>query len=68
MILRNSTICRAVVTRRNAYGAHRDDVKRTHPCLVPYESLSESEKDYDRIMVNEALKAIIAMGYRITKR
>jgi hypothetical protein len=35
---------------------------------VPYESLSESEKDYDRIMVNEALKAIIAMGYRITKR
>ena len=46
----------------------RDDVKRTHPCLVPYENLSESEKDYDRIMVNEALKAIIAMGYRITKR
>ncbi len=50
------------------YGAHRDDVKRTHPCLVPYENLSESEKDYDRIMVNEALKAIIAMGYSITKR
>jgi hypothetical protein len=50
------------------YGAHRDDVKRTHPCLVPYENLSESEKDYDRIMVNEALKAIIAMGYSIAKR
>jgi hypothetical protein len=49
------------------YGAHRDDVKRTHPCLVPYESLSESEKDYDRIMVNETLKTILALGYRIAK-
>jgi hypothetical protein len=50
------------------YGAHRDDAKRTHPCLVPYEQLPESEKEYDRVMVNEALKAILALGYRIEKR
>jgi hypothetical protein len=50
------------------YGAHRDDVKRTHPCLVPYENLSESEKEYDRVMVNETLKTILALGYRIAKR
>jgi hypothetical protein len=42
-------------------------VKRTHPCLVPYENLSESEKEYDRVMVNETLKAILALGYRIVK-
>ena len=30
------------------YGAERDDVKKTHPGLVPYEQLSEAEKDYDR--------------------
>jgi RyR domain-containing protein len=50
------------------YGAHRDDVKRTHPGLVPYENLSESEKEYDRVMVNETLKTILALGYRIVKR
>ena len=50
------------------YGARRDDTKRTHPCLVPYENLSESEKDYDRAMVNETLKTILALGYRIEKR
>ena len=50
------------------YGAHRDDTKRTHPCLVPYENLSESEKEYDRVMVNETLKTILALGYRIDKR
>jgi hypothetical protein len=50
------------------YGPHRDDAKRTHPCLVPYEQLPESEKEYDRVMVNEALKAILALGYRIEKR
>ena len=50
------------------YGPHRDDAKRTHPCLVPYEKLPESEKEYDRVMVNEALKAILALGYRIEKR
>lgn len=50
------------------YGAHRDDAKRTHPCLVPYEQLPESEKEYDRVMVDEALKAILALGYRIEKR
>ena len=49
------------------YGAHRDDVKRTHPCLVPCENLSESEKEYDRVMVNETLKTILALGYRIVK-
>lgn len=49
------------------YGSQRDDAKRTHPCLVPYEQLPESEKEYDRALVNETLKTILALGYRIEK-
>ena len=30
------------------YGPERNDALRTHPGLVPYEELSETEKDYDR--------------------
>jgi len=31
------------------YGPNRDDNKKTHPDLVPYKDLSDSEKEYDRI-------------------
>jgi hypothetical protein len=34
---------------------------------VPYQELPESEKEYDRQMAMETLKAIIALGYRIEK-
>jgi hypothetical protein len=49
-------------------GEHRDDLKREHPNLVPYNELSEEEKDYDRLVTVETLKAIIALGYTIEKR
>ena len=49
------------------YGEVRDDVKKTTPCLVPYEELSESEKEYDRVTAMETLRLIVALGYRITK-
>jgi hypothetical protein len=48
------------------YGVRRDDALKTHPCLVPYASLPESEKDYDRGTAMEALKAILVLGYRIS--
>lgn len=47
------------------YGPVRDDVKKTHPCLIPYEDLSENEKDYDRATSQETLKFILASGFRI---
>ena len=49
-------------------GPRRDDAQHTHPCLVPYEQLPESEKEYDRELVNQTLKTILALGYRIVKR
>jgi hypothetical protein len=49
-------------------GPRRDDAQRKHPCLVPYEQLPESEKEYDRALVNQTLKTILALGYRIVKR
>ena len=47
------------------WGAQRDDAKRETPLLVPYEELPESEKEYDRNTAMEALKTIVALGYRI---
>ena len=49
------------------WGESRDDAKKLHPCLVPYEDLPESEKEYDRNTAMETLKAICAAGYRIEK-
>lgn len=49
------------------YGESRDDSKKTTPCLVPYERLTETEKSYDRNTAMETLKTIVAMGYRISK-
>jgi RyR domain len=47
------------------HGPRRDDRAKTHPCLVPYDELPESEKVYDRITAVGTLKAITALGYRI---
>jgi len=49
------------------YGPVRDDEHKRHPCLVPYHELPDSEKQYDRDTALGTLKAIIALGYRITK-
>ena len=48
------------------YGPNRDDENKTHPDLLPYADLSDSEKEYDRITAMEGLKAIMALGYEIT--
>ena len=47
------------------YGECRDDAKKHHPCLVPYDELSEEEKEYDRNTAMETLKMIVTLGYKI---
>jgi hypothetical protein len=49
------------------YGERRDDDARTHPDLVPYAQLPEGEKEYDRRTATETLRAILALGYRISR-
>ncbi len=49
------------------YGVKRDDSKKEHPCLLPYEELPEEEKQYDRNAAIESIKLIIKLGYGIKK-
>ena len=49
------------------YGKERNDGKKETPCMVPYNELSEAEKDYDRNTAVETLKLIVKLGYKITK-
>ena len=46
-------------------GKRTDEVRKKHPCLVPYNELPESEKEYDRAMAVETLKVILAVGFQI---
>lgn len=50
------------------HGPERDDDARTHPGLVPYGELSEREKEYDRRTALAALRATVALGYRLVER
>ena len=49
------------------YGEERDDAKKHHPCLVPYEDLTETEREYDRNTSQETLKLIMKLGFKIVK-
>ena len=49
------------------YGKERNDALKTHPCLVAYEELTETEKSYDRNTSVETLKLITKLGFKITK-
>lgn len=49
------------------YGKERNDAEMKHPCLVPYEDLTETEKKYDRNTSQETLKLIIKLGFKISR-
>ena len=49
------------------YGEKRDDVLKQTPCLVPYNDLPDSEKEYDRNTALETIKLIIKLGFKITR-
>lgn len=49
------------------YGECRNDAEKHHPCLIPYDELDDSEKEYDRNTAIETLKLIVALGYKISK-
>lgn len=49
------------------WGETRDDSQKLHPCLVSYEELDDTERSYDREIVEQVIKGLIALGYRITE-
>jgi len=49
------------------YGPVRDEIKKEHPCLIPYEELTEEEKDFDRATALSTLKFVLHQGYGIVK-
>ena len=49
------------------YGEARDDATKKHPCLLPYEELPDSEKDYDRATSQETIKLILKLGFEIKR-
>lgn len=49
------------------FGAVRDDTLKQTPCLVPYEQLSEQEKDYDRNTALCVICTLQKLGFTINK-
>lgn len=49
------------------YGPQRDDSRLETPDMVPYAQLPESEKQYDRIMAEDTLRLLTALGYSIVR-
>ncbi len=47
------------------WGETRDDDAKTHPCLVSYDELPESEKEIDRVAVRQTVLALLKLGYRV---
>lgn len=49
------------------WGEQRDDKRKAHPCLVPYEELPDAEREYDRQTAVQTLKLILKLGFKIHK-
>lgn len=49
------------------YSKERNDIKKTTPCIVPYDELPEFEKEYDRETVRTVVNALLELGYSISK-
>lgn len=50
------------------YGKEWDDTKKHDPCLVPFTSLPDSERDYDRLTAFNTIKLVKKLGFDIVKR
>ena len=49
------------------YGPVIDKENKIHSCIVPYDDLSEADKESDRDMVRGIPKILSAAGYKIVK-
>jgi hypothetical protein len=49
------------------YGPERNDERKEHPGIVPYDELPENEKEYDRRTAMGTLKVVELLGFKIEK-
>ena len=49
------------------YGDPRDDVKKLHPSMLPWEEISEDEREKDRMMVREIPDIVAAAGMTLAR-
>ncbi len=45
-----------------SWGERLDEEKKHHPCLVPYEELTEHDREYDRRTASAAIWCLLEMG------
>ena len=50
------------------FGATRDNTKKLHPDLVPWDDLEESNREYDREPVRNLPQLLAAIGYGIERQ
>lgn len=63
----HETWAAAQIARGWTYGPVRSDGAKKHPCLTPYETLPESERENDRNAAAAILRQILGFGYKIEK-
>lgn len=51
-----------------SYGPERSDERLEHPCLLPYDELPESEREYDRATAVGTLRLILSLGFDIVRK
>jgi len=49
------------------YGTERNDKLKQTPCLVSYDELPESEKEFDRATALETIQVLEEFGYELVK-
>lgn len=48
------------------WGKFRNDEKKEHPSIVPYDMLTDEEKEVDRVTVKTVIATLLAMGATFT--
>lgn len=48
-------------------GSPRDDERRIHPNLIPYDALSETDKEYNRVAARGIIGILDSMGYAVAR-
>lgn len=60
--------CQTRIAQGWTWGSERNDALKQHPCLVPYDQLTEEEKVFDHNTYQETLRLIVKLGYKIVKQ